>query len=153
MPSGPSVTACTAAVFVTIVKTMSLHSATSRGVSAHAMPASSSGCAFSRVRFQPVTEWPASSRRRAMPPPITPSPTYPSSATLASRGQRTVDVGLDAREVVAHLLACPVGVARGDRVTDGEMLLGRALRAVGDDEDGHERAPDQLAQRAHACGG
>ena len=31
MPSGPSVTACTAAVFVTIVKTMSLRSATSRG--------------------------------------------------------------------------------------------------------------------------
>ena len=48
MPSGPSDTACTAAVFVTIVKTMSLRSATSRGLSAQRAPAASSGSAFSR---------------------------------------------------------------------------------------------------------
>ena len=44
----------TAAVFVTIVKTISLRSATSRGLSAQRAPASSSGSAFSRVRFQTV---------------------------------------------------------------------------------------------------
>ena len=55
IPSGPSVTALTAAVFVTIVKTISLRSATSRGVSPQPMPASSNHPAFSFVRFQPLT--------------------------------------------------------------------------------------------------
>ena len=75
MPSSPSVTAFTAAVFVTIVKTISLRSATSRGVSAQTAPAASSGSAFSRVRFQTVTVWPASSRRRVTALPMTPRPT------------------------------------------------------------------------------
>ena len=55
MPSGPSVTAFTASVFVTIVKTISLRSATSRALSAQLAPASSSGFAFSGVRFQTVS--------------------------------------------------------------------------------------------------
>jgi len=55
MPSAPSVTARTAAVFVTIVNTTSVRSATSRGLSAQRAPESSSGSAFSRVRFQTVT--------------------------------------------------------------------------------------------------
>ena len=75
IPSRPSVTACTAAVFVTIVNTISLRTATSRGLSPQRIPASRSQLALSFVRFQPVTVWPASSSRFATPPPITPRPT------------------------------------------------------------------------------
>jgi hypothetical protein len=69
------VTARTASVFVTIVKTTSLASATARGVSAQRAPAATSGSAFSRVRFQTATPWPASSSRRTIALPITPRPT------------------------------------------------------------------------------
>src|SRR5918994_1376391 len=76
-PSGPSAVASIAAVFVSIVNSTSTYSSSSRGVSAHPMPASRSGCAFSLVRFQPTTVWPASSRRCAMPAPMAPSPAKP----------------------------------------------------------------------------
>src|SRR5438128_6480080 len=118
IPSGPSVTAFTAAVFVTIVKTISLAAATSRGVSAQRAPASRRGAAFSRVRFHTVTAWPASSSRRTTPPPITPSPTYPRSAIQDS----LLDVRLDADEVGAHLLAGALGVASRDRRADRVVL-------------------------------
>ena len=51
IPSGPSVTAESAATFVTMLKTISARSATSRGDSASTSPASTSGAAFSRVRL------------------------------------------------------------------------------------------------------
>src|SRR5918911_1073952 len=146
IPSAPSVTARTAAVFVTIVKTTSAASATSRGLSAHRMPASSSHCAFSSVRFQPVTVWPASSRRFATPPPITPRPTKPSSAIEPTPG----DVRLDAREVRAHLGASARLVAVGDRPANRAVLLDRALGALRDEEDLHERSADHVADRVHA---
>src|SRR5690348_5694503 len=126
MPSGPSVTACTASVFVTMVKTNSLRSATSRGLSAQRAPAASSGSAFSRVRFQTVSVWPASSRRRLIAVPIPPRPTKPTSATHVLH----LHVGLDPNEVGAHLLARALGVAGGDRGADRPVLDHGALRAA-----------------------
>ena len=155
IPSAPSVTARTAAVFVTIVKTTSLRSATSRGVSAQRAPASSSGSAFSRVRFHTVTSWPAASSRRTIALPITPSPTYPTSAIRASsrrgrpRGECVVDIRLDADEVRAHRFPRRRRIAGGDRRADRPVLLQRALRALRDQEDRHQRAPDHAAYRIH----
>jgi hypothetical protein len=54
-PSGPSAVAWIAAVLVSMVNRTSTRPASSRGVSAQPMPASSSGCAFPLVRFQPMT--------------------------------------------------------------------------------------------------
>src|SRR3954470_983882 len=146
MPSSPPVTACTAAVFVTMVKTMSLRSATSRGLSAHCAPASSSGSAFSRVRFQTCTVCPAARRRRVTELPITPRPTYPSSAIHDS----FLGAAFDAVQVLAHRVARRRGVARSDRVTHGAVLDDRALRALRHVYDGEERLRDDIAHRLHA---
>jgi len=51
IPSAPSVIAASAAEFVTIEKTTSARSATSRGESQRTSPASASACAFARVRL------------------------------------------------------------------------------------------------------
>ena len=50
-PSGPSVTARSAAAFVTMVKVTSEAAATAFGESANLMPLSISHCAFERVRL------------------------------------------------------------------------------------------------------
>src|SRR5882672_1424697 len=146
MPSGPPVTAFTAAVFVTIVKVISLSAATSRGLSAQRAPASSSGSAFSRVRFQTVTVWPASSRRRTTPPPITPRPTKPSSAI-----QRTsLDVRPHPNEVRLHLLTRTPDVPGGDCRADRAVLDDRALRTARDQDDREQGTADEVANRLHA---
>src|SRR5690349_14098281 len=123
-----------------MVKTISLSSAASRGLSTQTAPASSSGSAFSGVRFQTWTVWPASSSRRTIAVPMPPSPTYPNSATPSSG----VDVVLHAHEMVAHLVACALGVTRGDRSADRAVLDDRALRAVRDAHDRHERPADHV---------
>jgi len=51
MPSPPPATACSAAVFVTMLNTTSLACATARGDSPHFIPASTSHCAFAGVRL------------------------------------------------------------------------------------------------------
>src|SRR5215213_7250792 len=76
-PSSPPAIASIAAVFVNIVNSTSTDAASSRGVSAQAIPASSSGWAFSLVRFQPDSSCPLSSNRPAMPAPIAPRPAKP----------------------------------------------------------------------------
>src|SRR5262245_14483339 len=77
MPSGPSAMSRTTAASVTIENTMSEVDATARGLSAKRMPALTSGSALARVRFQPVTAWPAAISRGTMPAPIAPSPMNP----------------------------------------------------------------------------
>src|ERR671936_1954789 len=154
MPSGPSHTAHTAAVFVTIVNTTSLRSAASRGESAHRMPASISHCAFPRVRFQPVTVWPASSRRFAMPPPITPRPTNPTSATACrlpvfGTSGPPADVPLDARHVLLHPLPRILRTLVGNRFEDQAMQLDRAFWAARDVVAGRQRPLQQPANRVH----
>ena len=83
-PSGPKITASTSGVFVTIVTTMSLRSATSRGVRAMVAPASPSGFARSSVRFVTVTGKPARSAFRAIGAPMIPRPTKPTRSTISS---------------------------------------------------------------------
>src|SRR5438874_951636 len=146
MPSGPPVTAWTASVFVTIVKTISLWSATSRGLAAQRAPAASSGSAFSRVRFHTVTVWPASSSLRLIARPITPRPTKPSSAM----DDALFHVRLDADEMGTHLLPRPLGIARGNRRPDRAVLDDRPLGAAGDQEDGQKRTADDVSHRLHA---
>src|SRR5215207_5012000 len=85
-PSAPAAVASMAAVFVNIVNSTSTDAASSRGVSAQPMPASSSGWAFSFVRFHPTTSYPASSRRCAMPPPIAPRPAKPTRSISLNIG-------------------------------------------------------------------
>src|SRR5438552_8302943 len=122
MPSAPCVTARTAAVFVTIVNVTSLASVTARGLSAHLRPLSISHCAFSRVRFQPVTLWPAWSNRFATPPPITPRPTKPISATpLPLLG--SADVALHARDVLLHPLTRILRTLACDRLENQAVQL------------------------------
>src|SRR5215211_3135835 len=77
IPSWPRATERTALPSVTMERTMSETSATARGVSAQPMPAAISDAALSRLRFQPVTLWPAACRRGTISWPITPSPTKP----------------------------------------------------------------------------
>src|SRR5262245_16195689 len=82
MPSGPSATARTAALSVTIESTISDFSAAARGVSAHAMPAAIRAEAFSRERFQPVTLCPAAIRRGTISAPMAPRPMKPTFILL-----------------------------------------------------------------------
>src|SRR3989304_658752 len=77
MPSGPSATAPTAPPSATMEKTISDRLATSRGLSAQRIPDLISVSAFSRVRFQPVTVYPAARSRGTIPAPMAPSPTNP----------------------------------------------------------------------------
>src|SRR5918994_1881237 len=77
IPSGPDATSSTAAVSVTIERTTSAPSATSRGVPATTIPLASRDSARPGLRFQPVTGWPAASSRSTILPPIEPSPTKP----------------------------------------------------------------------------
>src|SRR5271167_4932209 len=79
-PSGPSVTAASAAAFVTIVNVTSDAAAAPLGESAKFIPLSINHCALERVRLKPVTACPFSSRRATMLPPITPRPMNPSFA-------------------------------------------------------------------------
>ena len=140
------VTACTAAVFVTIVNTTSLALGDlARAVGPRA-PASSSGSAFSRVRFQTVTvvagvEQPTDDarspsrrdRRSRAQPCATPFST--SDWTRARCGE--------------HLRARTLGVASGDRSADRAMLDHRALGAPRDHEDRESaRAAARRAPRA-----
>src|SRR5579885_2127417 len=148
MPSSPSATAWTAAVFVTMVKTSSHRSAASRGLCAQRAPASSSGAALSRVRFQTLTSCPAASRRRTIDLPITPRPTNPRSAMCDSLS----NVALDAVEVQPHLITSPARVAGGDGGADRAVLEDRALGAVGDVIDGRERAPQHVPDGVHRVG-
>src|SRR5207245_208600 len=82
MPSGPNMTASTSGVLVTIVTTMSLRSATSRGVRTAVAPASASGFARSIVRFVTVTANPALSALRAIGVPMIPRPTNPTRSII-----------------------------------------------------------------------
>src|SRR5919197_6700611 len=153
MPSGPLQTARTAAVFVTMLKTTSLASATSRGLSAQRAPASSSQSALSRVRFQTTTVWPASSNRLATPPPITPNPTKPTSATPRPRLAGTAQVALDALDVLVHAGAGGVRPTVAHVVEDQLVHLDRALRAPRNVVDARERALKKAADRMHQVRG
>jgi hypothetical protein len=55
MPSSPSAVLASARLSVSIVNSTSTDAASSRGLSAHRIPRSISGCAFSFVRFHTVT--------------------------------------------------------------------------------------------------
>ena len=85
-PSSPEVTSCTAAPSVSIEKTKSQRSPTSRGVCAHRIPFSKSGLPLSAVRFQPVTSCPPASSRSTTSRPIDPSPRNP-TISRASPGR------------------------------------------------------------------
>src|SRR2546425_5248430 len=101
MPSGPNMTASTSGVLVTIVTTMSLRSATSRGVRTAVAPASASGFARSIVRFVTVTANPALSALRAIGVPMIPRPTNPTRSII---GLVALDVVI-AREEHASVAA------------------------------------------------
>ena len=73
-PSGPSITSCSATGSVTMMITASARRAASAGLSAAMAPSSTSGCAFSIVRFQTTSSWPESRSRRAIRLPMPPSP-------------------------------------------------------------------------------
>src|SRR6266550_5017897 len=77
IPSAPNMTASTSGVLVTIVTTMSLRAATSRGVCTTVAPESASGFARSIVRFVTVTANPAFRALRAIGAPMIPRPTNP----------------------------------------------------------------------------
>src|SRR5713226_1416206 len=77
MPFSPRARERTAAESVTMEKTISDSRATSRGESAQSMPTLNMGAAFSLVRFQPVTEWPAASKRGTIARPMSPRPRKP----------------------------------------------------------------------------
>src|SRR5467141_383860 len=77
IPFSPSARERTAAESVTMEKTISDSNATSRGVLAQSMPSLNMRAAFSLVRFQPVTVWPAASKRGTMAWPMSPRPTKP----------------------------------------------------------------------------
>src|SRR5882672_2614694 len=77
IPSGPFITAPSAAEFVTMENVTSAAATTARGESAHFIPFLTSHSAFERVRLLPVTLWPFPSSRFTISPPITPSPTNP----------------------------------------------------------------------------
>src|SRR5438445_670166 len=91
MPSGPKVTVSTSGELVTMVMTMSLRSATSRGVRMTVAPASPSGFARSRVRFVTVTAKPALGALRASGAPMIPRPTNPGRSTALVRPFAAVD--------------------------------------------------------------
>src|SRR5260370_6513583 len=80
MPSGPFITAPSAAEFVTIEKTTSDSPTTALGESAHFIPFLISHSAFERVRLYPVTLCPLLSSRFTISLPITPRPTNPNFA-------------------------------------------------------------------------
>src|SRR5713226_1629879 len=80
IPSGPFITAPSAAEFVTIENAKSEAATTARAESAHFIPFLTSHSAFDRVRLYPVTLWPFPSSRFTISLPITPSPTNPSFA-------------------------------------------------------------------------
>jgi hypothetical protein len=75
-PLSPSVTPRSASGSATIVNTTSAPAAASRGEAATGAPSAS---AFSRVRFQTVSSWPAARRRAAMREPIAPRPIHATS--------------------------------------------------------------------------
>ncbi len=74
-PSGPFITASSAAELVTITKMTSAACATAFGDAASVMPFFTSQSAFDAVRLYPVTLWPLAISSSAMLPPIAPSPT------------------------------------------------------------------------------
>src|SRR5437899_1885449 len=84
IPSGPFITAPSAAEFVTIENTKSDDAATARGESAHFIPFLTSHSAFERVRLYPVTPCPFPSSLFTISLPITPSPTKPKFAMNSS---------------------------------------------------------------------
>src|SRR5260370_5627243 len=77
IPFSPRARELTAAESVTMEKTTSDARAHSRGESAQSMPSFNMGVAFSLVRFQPVTVWPAASKRGTMARPMSPRPRKP----------------------------------------------------------------------------
>src|ERR1700675_3970389 len=109
IPSGPFITAPSAAEFVTIEKITSDSATTARGVSAHFIPFLISHSAFERVRLYPVTLCPLLSSRFTISLPITPRPTNPNLAKtspLPNRSRRFFLFALFARRVpriLAHL--------------------------------------------------
>src|SRR5688572_26605238 len=106
-PSGPSATALSAFVSVTITKVTSAAFATAPGESAHRRPLSSSHCAFDLVRLWPVTVCPFPSSRSAVRPPIAPRPTYPRFAI----------------SVVETRTPCPAIAGRDSRGTNRKYSL------------------------------
>src|SRR5687768_17061244 len=106
-PSGPSATALSAFVSVTITKVTSAAFATAPGESAHRRPLSSSHCAFDLVRLWPVTVCPFASSRSAVRPPIAPRPTYPRFAI----------------SVVESRTPCPAMAGRDSRGTNRKYSL------------------------------
>jgi hypothetical protein len=80
IPSGPFITAPSAAEFVTIERITSDSRTTAPGVSAHFIPFLISHSPFERVRLYPVTLCPLLSSRFTISLPITPRPTNPNLA-------------------------------------------------------------------------
>jgi glyoxylase-like metal-dependent hydrolase (beta-lactamase superfamily II) len=103
--------------------------AVSAGEAAAFAPACSSGAALFAVRFQTRSAWPASSRRRAMPWPIAPSPMNPIVSAIDPsplRPQRAALFG-----PLASLLVLPGREYVG-------MALGMPGRRAGESTDARE---------------
>ena len=145
---------------MTIVKTISLCSATSRGLSAQRAPASSSGSAFSRVRFQTVTVCPASSRRRD---DRAAHHAEPDVAELSHRctpfvaGDRRSSAlwTSDSTRTRWARIASRARPRRAPRSRRGSRGAARATRSglLGNEEDRHQRAPDRRRAAHASCGG
>jgi len=87
-PSGPSVTARSAAGPVTIVISASERLAASAGVAAGIAPSPASRSALSADLFHTITSWPAATNRAAMRLPIAPSPATATAVMCAPRSSR-----------------------------------------------------------------
>src|SRR6266550_2429753 len=90
-PSGPSVTASSAADDGRSSKTISTRSATSRAEAAWRPPAAANASVRAWSMSWPITATPARRRFRAIAPPITPSPTMPTRSTGAAVGSASGD--------------------------------------------------------------
>src|SRR5579859_2396000 len=86
-PSGPRITAFTAAESVTIVITKSAPSAAARGEAAWRAPAATSSAAFDGSRFHTARRFPASSSRRAIARPMIPRPMNPTLRAMRPPGR------------------------------------------------------------------
>src|SRR5919197_2072519 len=144
-PSGSNTTASTSGVFVTIVTTMSLRSATSRGVFTTLAPASPSGLARSSVRFVTDTGNPALSAFRAIGAPMIPMPTKPMRSTrLVLSVERIVAREEDA--AIAALLADEERALLG--LVDVHRRDEQIVRHVDESGAARELVRDRLGQRS-----
>src|SRR5688500_14938555 len=147
-PSGPSATALSAFVSVTITKVTSAAFATAPGESAHRRPLSSSHCAFDLVRLWPVTVCPFASSRSAVRPPIAPRPTYPRFA-ISVVETRTPCPAIAGRDSRGTNRKYSLEQRRGARQAGRKRKRGSWREQAESGEEGKERSPRKFRTEIH----